>query len=98
MPLPGDSILAGVHTLAELQGDPEARPHFPELRELQGDGKRRYATAKARVIEAAISLADCDSEDDVAYHRCWIRLRKTLIETGWTPPPQQDNEASASAG
>jgi hypothetical protein len=34
-----------------------------------------------------INLADVSAEDDRAYHAAWVRLRKTLIDTGWTPPP-----------
>lgn len=47
---------------------------------------KTYVTRWARVQEACIALADADSEDDVAYRRAEVRLRKTLIECGWRPP------------
>jgi len=64
-----------------------------DLRDVRrDDGKLLYATPVARLLECAISIADADSEDDEAWHRSWMRLRKTLVETGWTPPPR-DHDA-----
>jgi hypothetical protein len=68
----------------------DSRSFVSELRELR-NGKRVYASPAARILEAAIALADADSEDDEAWHRSWVRLRKTLVETGWTPPESLRN-------
>lgn len=47
---------------------------------------KTYVSRWARIQEACIALADADSDDDVAYRRAEVRLRKTLIECGWRPP------------
>jgi hypothetical protein len=52
------------------------------------DGKT-YRTRNGRILEAMIAIADCDSDDDVAYHRAWVRWRKTMIECGWRPPQER---------
>jgi hypothetical protein len=57
-----------------------------ELRSEIRNGKREYGSPVARILEAAISIADADSDDDRAWHRSWMRLRKTLLDLGWAPP------------
>jgi hypothetical protein len=64
----------------------DGRFRFSELRNVQRNGKLFYASPAARILEAALAIAEADSEDDAAWHRCWVRLRKTLVEVGWTPP------------
>lgn len=47
---------------------------------------KTYVSREARIQEACIAIADADSDDDAAYHRAWVRFRKTLVECGWRPP------------
>ena len=50
-----------------------------------------------RCEEAALALADADSDDDVAYHRAKARFRAAVLAFKFTPlrrsrpaPPEQD--------
>ncbi len=54
----------------------------------------RYDSPTGRILEAAIAIADADSEDDAAWHRGWMRLRKTLVELGWKPPPSKTHHGT----
>ncbi len=47
---------------------------------------KSYVTARDAIMEAAIALADCDSDSEVAWHRAWMRLRWVLVSHGWRPP------------
>ncbi len=49
-----------------------------ELRKQSGTGCS-YASPTGAILEAAIAVADADSEDDAAWHRAWMRLRMTLL-------------------
>lgn len=75
-----------------VQGD--CRLRFSELRDTRRAGKRHYSSARGRILEAMIAVVDADAEDDEDWHRAWVRWRKAMIETGWTPPPNQDSEAA----
>ena len=39
----------------------------------------RYDTPRERVLEAMISVVDCDAEDNDAYRRAWERFRSAAI-------------------
>lgn len=53
---------------------------------------KSYSTPRERLLEAILAIADADADDDgTAYHRAWVRFRKTLLELGWTPPPSYDD-------
>ena len=47
-----------------------------------------YGSQRAIVLEAVNAIADCDAEDDRAWHAAWCRLWITLKRLGWTPPKQ----------
>lgn len=54
----------------------------------------------ARVLEAAESWVDADSEDDVDYHRRKMRMVKAMeshfLAKGWTPPRKRKQRASVA--
>jgi hypothetical protein len=52
------------------------------------DGKT-YRTREGRILESMIAVVDADADDDVAWHRAWVRWRKTMLECGWRPPATQ---------
>jgi hypothetical protein len=52
------------------------------------DGKA-YRTEEGRLLEACIAWVDADADDPTSFHRGKMRLRKTLIDQGWTPPGQR---------
>ena len=58
---------------------------------------KTYVSRWARIQEACIALADADSDDDVAYRRAEVRLRKTLIECGWRPPGKKSKRGETIA-
>lgn len=52
------------------------------------DGKT-YRTRDGRLLEAIIAIADADADDDVEYHRAWMRFNKTLRDLGYTQHPRR---------
>jgi hypothetical protein len=93
---PGASdIRSDLHTLAEVQGEPVDDAHRRRVRRSEMVRWRSYDAPRERLLEAVISVADADSEDDgTALHRGWCRLRKTLIDLGWTPPARRPGDAA----
>ena len=52
------------------------------------DGKA-YRTRDGRLLEAIIAVADADADNDVEYHRAWMRFNKTLRDLGYKQPARR---------
>ena len=58
------------------------------------EGRAVYSSSRERILESMLAIVDADAEDNAAYHRAWVRWRKTMLECGWRPPGQHKPKPS----